>query len=228
MAEGSAACIALYPAANSTGSWVLWKIETRCKVIRSNVVKLVTTDAIMTMMNAIAEEDALLARNPQSTGLAELLSRQPAEVGASQAKEPRNDPDETQERNHESGENENEESDDESRTPAAETDAGPRHVTTRSGRLITRPSRYALVMTVARSAWEEEVAKVAIEKELRQLIEELVAIAPVKRTSFPADVTILKSHMFLVNKYSANGSFDKVKARLVAVGRDQDAGCCKD
>jgi hypothetical protein len=33
---------------------------------------------------------------------------------------------------------------------------------------------------------------------------------------------MLKSHMFLVNKYSANGSFDKVKARLVADGRDQD------
>jgi hypothetical protein len=29
--------------------------------------------------------------------------------------------------------------------------------------------------------------------------------------------------MFLVNKYSAKGSFDKVKARLIADGRDQDA-----
>jgi hypothetical protein len=70
MAERSAACIALYLAANSTGSWVLWKIETRCKVRRSNVVKLVTTDAIITTMNAIVEEDTLLARNPQSTGMA--------------------------------------------------------------------------------------------------------------------------------------------------------------
>jgi hypothetical protein len=74
MAERSAACIALYPAANSTGSWVLWKIETRCKVRRRNVVKLVTMDAFITAMNAIAEEDMLLARNPQSTSLAELLS----------------------------------------------------------------------------------------------------------------------------------------------------------
>ena len=104
-----------------------------------------------------------------------------------------------------------------------ETNASPQHVTTISGRLITRPSRYALVTKVARSAWEEQAAKVAIEKELWQLIEELVAIVPVKRTSIPADVMILKSHMFLVNKYSADGSFDKVKARLVADGRDQDA-----
>jgi hypothetical protein len=68
-----------------------------------------------------------------------------------------------------------------------------------------------LVTKVARSAWEEQAAKIAIEKELRQLIEELVAIVPVKRTSIPADVTILKSHMLLVNKYMAGGSFDEVK-----------------
>jgi hypothetical protein len=74
MAEHSAACIALYPAANSTGLWVLWKIDTQCKVRKSNVVKLVTTDVFITTMNAIAEEDTLQVRNPQSTGLAELLS----------------------------------------------------------------------------------------------------------------------------------------------------------
>jgi hypothetical protein len=61
-----------------------------------------------------------------------------------------------------------------------ETNASPQHVTTISGRLITRPSRYALVTKVARSAWEEQAAKVAIEKELWQLIEELVAIVPIK------------------------------------------------
>ena len=223
MAELSAACIALYPAANSMGSWVLWKIDTWCKVRRSNVVKLVTTDAIITTMNAIAEGDTLQAKNSQGTGLAELLSRQPTEVGASQAEEPRNNPDETQGRNHERSEDENEERNEESRTSAAETERNPQNVTTRPGRLVTRPSRYALVTKVARSAWEEQAAKVAIEKELRQLTEELVAIVPVKRTSIPADVTILKSHMFLVNKYTAGGSFDKVKVRLIADGRDQDA-----
>jgi hypothetical protein len=80
-----------------------------------------------------------------------------------------------------------------------------------------------LVTKVASSAWEEQAAKVALKKELWQLIEELVAIVPVRQTSIPADVTILKSHMFLVNKYLADGSFDKVKARLVPDGRDQDA-----
>jgi hypothetical protein len=35
-------------------------------------------------------------------------------------------------------------------------------------------------------------------------------------------MTILKSHMFLVNQYLANGDFNKVKARLVMDGRDQN------
>ncbi len=51
---------------------------------------------------------------------------------------------------------------------------------------------------------------------------ELVALVPLRRHQIPATVTILKSHLFLVNKYLANGDFDKVKARLVADGRDQD------
>lgn len=54
------------------------------------------------------------------------------------------------------------------------------------------------------------------------MIEELVMIVPVKRTSIPEDVTTLKPHMFLVNKYLADGRFGKVKARVVANGRDQD------
>jgi hypothetical protein len=73
-AERSAACIALFPVADSTDSWVLWKIDNRSKVRRGNVVKLVTMDAIIATMNTIAEEDAIQARDPQRRGLAELLS----------------------------------------------------------------------------------------------------------------------------------------------------------
>jgi hypothetical protein len=73
MAEWSAACIALYLAANSMGSWLLWKIDTRSRVRRSNVVKLVTTDAIISVMNAIAEEDLMQARDPQQRSVEELV-----------------------------------------------------------------------------------------------------------------------------------------------------------
>jgi len=44
----------------------------------------------------------------------------------------------------------------------------------------------------------------------------------VRRAEIKAGTRILKSHMFVVKKYLANGSFDKMKARLVVDGRDQD------
>jgi hypothetical protein len=56
MAERSAACIALHPAANVTRSWVLWKIKTRSRARFCNMVKLVTTEAIINAMNAIANK----------------------------------------------------------------------------------------------------------------------------------------------------------------------------
>lgn len=65
-------------------------------------------------------------------------------------------------------------------------------------------------------------AKKAIKGELHQLFQELVALVPVKRNQIPESMTILKSHMFLVNKYLANGDFNQCKTRLVTDGRDQD------
>jgi len=50
----------------------------------------------------------------------------------------------------------------------------------------------------------------------------LNALRAVKRASIKAGTKILKSHMFIVTKYLALGEFNKMKARLVADGRDQD------
>jgi phosphoglucomutase len=115
---------------------------------------------------------------------------------------------ETQEENLRSESNEDEEVSETAKEETADVEEeGGTQVVTRSSRQVTRPSRYAMVMMVARSAWQEEAAKKAIKKELAQLVKELGAIVPVKRTSIPKGVTILKSHMFLVNKYLANGGF---------------------
>jgi hypothetical protein len=42
-----------------------------------------------------------------------------------------------------------------------------------------------------------------------------------KRAKIKAGTKLLKSHMFVVEKYLADGSFGKMKARLEANGRDQ-------
>jgi hypothetical protein len=222
MVEQSGACIALYPAANSTGSCVLWKIDTRSRVRRSNVVKLVATDAIIKVMNTITEEDGMQERNPQQRSVEQLVGRQPTEVGVGRAEEQEQDPLETQEENLISDSNEDKEAAETTEEETSEVEELGTQVVTRSDRQVTRPSRYAMVSKVVRSAWQEEAAKIAIKKELAQLIEELVAIVPVKRSSIPKGVTILKSHMVLVNKYLADGGFDKVKARLITDRRDQD------
>jgi hypothetical protein len=56
----SSACIALYPANNAAGSWQLFKIDTRTRVRRSNMVKLVTGELIIKAMIQL-----LMRRNNQ-------------------------------------------------------------------------------------------------------------------------------------------------------------------
>lgn len=54
MVDRSTACIALCPTNNAAGSWILWKISTRSRIMRSNWVKLVTSQLIIDAMNTIA------------------------------------------------------------------------------------------------------------------------------------------------------------------------------
>jgi hypothetical protein len=56
-AARSAACIALYPNCNSTGSWTLWKLDTNCNVQRTRFLKLVTTNTVIDRVNGIGEDE---------------------------------------------------------------------------------------------------------------------------------------------------------------------------
>jgi hypothetical protein len=95
-------------------------------------------------------------------------------------------------------------------------------VRTRSGRLVTKPSKFLAVTKVAAEDWKEAENTKAIKIELKMLFEELKALRPIRRVAIKAGMKILRSHMFLVEKYLADGTFGKIKARLVADGRDQD------
>lgn len=77
-------------------------------------------------------------------------------------------------------------------------------------------------MKVSREEWKTEASIVAVEAELRMLFEELQVLRCVRRVAIKAGTKILKSHMFIVEKRLADGSFDKMKARLRVDGRDQD------
>jgi hypothetical protein len=209
----SLACIALFPAGNSTGTWILWKIDTRTRVCRSNIEKLVTTDRIISTMNALAEEGLedqqdQEARHYNSGGTTEInVEESEVEI---QGENPEADPEGTLQETHEENQVEapEEMSGEADGDDVIPEEADQPRITTRSGREIRLPSRYVAVTKVSQKEWQEEQASIAIKKELSQLFEELVAILPVRKSEIPDDATILNSHMFLVNKYNANGEFE--------------------
>lgn len=59
------------------------------------------------------------------------------------------------------------------------------------------------------------VASTAICNELSQLLR-IPAFIPVKRNSVPSKKQLIRLMMFLKEKFKPSGSFDKLKARLVA------------
>jgi hypothetical protein len=61
----------------------------------------------------------------------------------------------------------------------------------------------------------------AIQKEILQIFQELKAVEPVMKSDVPHDAEILCCFVFLVEKFLANGEFDKIKARLVVNGAQQ-------
>jgi hypothetical protein len=183
--------------------------------------KMVTSDLIVQAMNATAAESRVEEENPEA---GEVVMQQPTEAettewvaeAGEEERNPENNlmesPGDDQMEVEESAEEEivaeNEVAD------VDEWDAeGNPTVLTRLGRSIHRPVRYMQVTKVSKENWKMEATTIAIESELRMLFEELKALRCIRRASIKAGTKILKSHMFVVEKYLANGSFDKMKAR---------------
>jgi hypothetical protein len=218
----SVACIALCPVGNSTGSWTLWKLSTHMKVRRTNFQKLVTSELVIRAVNALTDEEAeqpviqseIVSR--QSTDVEPVIERPTEEIESQPEAEEYTETIETAEVEAEA---ETEQVTQEI-LEAAPEDVG--ELRTQSGREVRRPTRFMAVTKVSRSEWGEASCQVAIKLELRQLFNELKALHVVQRAEISRSTKVLQSHMFLVRKYLADGVFDKVKARLVADGRDQD------
>jgi hypothetical protein len=105
-------------------------------------------------------------------------------------------------------------------TMAEEEAAGT--MTTRSGRVINKPSRFMAATKISRKDWKDQAVEKAIKEEIKMLFEDLKALRVVRHALIKAGMKILKLHMFVVTKHLASGEFDKMKARLVADGRDQE------
>jgi hypothetical protein len=229
----SSACIALYPTANSTGAWVLWKISNQSKVRRTNYVKLVTNESIINAINQIAvnEEQQVILPSAETQEDARGDTQEQAQEDIQPEIQPKIQPEiqhGTQEETEEDAAPEEIEeavdAEDEN-----EEELTPQDVTrTRSGRAVVRPSRFMGVTKVSHEDWKMKANEKAISGELKMLFEELKALRPVRRASIKGGTKILRSHMFVVEKYLAGGEFDKMKARLVADGRDQDGSMHPD
>ena len=93
---------------------------------------------------------------------------------------------------------------------------------------VAPPERFTLIIKISKAQWgkQEETGK-AVKSKLKQLFhKELNALKPVKE--LPMGVVALGSHMFVTEKRTATGEYDKTKARLVADGSQQDASLYPD
>jgi Reverse transcriptase (RNA-dependent DNA polymerase) len=205
-AARSAACIALYPNCNSTGSWTLWKLDTNCNVQRTKFVKLVTTNTIIDRVNGIGEDEL--------KGCEVVM--QPDEMSEIKETNPETSKEITETQS--TGSNAVLTGTSETNDNIGEQDA----VRTSSGRIVKKPGRFLGVIQFSDQDVKAAETRKAITAELKQLFEELHALTPIFKDKIPQASKVLNSHMFVGGKYLACGKFDKMKARLVADGRDQD------
>jgi hypothetical protein len=190
-------CITLYPVGNSTGSWVFLSLTTRRYLRRSNWIKMVTTDLVVGVVNAMEDQEVMIADEPK--GL-QVVDEDPVPLLLPDADE--------------ASEGEVEEEDEE--VSVAELPAALR----RSARIeagVAPPDKLTLVTKIKESTWttNEDVGN-AVKAELKQLFhEELNALKPGQ--------VALELHMFVTEKFTSAGECNKTKARLVADGPGQDA-----
>jgi hypothetical protein len=203
-------------------------VKTKRRVRRTNWQKMVTTELVVDLMNEFSksEEDA-----GEATAEDDDIEQEVAE-------EPNDAAEQLPESEHAEREDEvpaGEENDEDVDPPAVHVEqpdaeanetAGEQR---RSARLVAgarRPMRYRSFHTSVRKGLKEHGADAyrAIVAELKQLLSEKKAIKPVYREDLSARQLkrSIRSLMFLKTKFDGLGRFEKIKARLVANGKQQD------
>ena len=219
-------CIALYPTGNANGSWWLLNIKTKKRVRRTNWVKMVTTELVINAMNSLSatEDDAEVEEEDVVPPL--HVPDDPPETNNIDAQEQL-----TEEVEPPEGTESNEDTKDE---PEADQDSQEQpavvlQIMHKCASLVAgarRPMRYKCYHTSVRKGLADhgQDAYKAIVAELRQLLVEKKAMLPVHRQDLSARQLkkAIRSLMFLKTKFDGLGRFEKLKARLVANGKQQD------
>jgi hypothetical protein len=238
-------CIALYPSGNANGSWVFLNIKSKRRVRRTNWTKMVTTDLIIDVMNefskteedatAVGEKDDEVHELPESREHDDTQAHTEDPVDLLTASDEHNEAVTDEQRVTEpptEGEADAMERPDTVTDIEEADDDDPQEDMSRkrqSARVVAgvrRPMRYRSFHTTVKKGLQEHGAEAykAIVAELRQLLLVKKALVPVSRCDLSARQlkNTIRSLMFMKTKFDGLGRFEKIKARLVANGKQQD------
>jgi hypothetical protein len=247
MQERTEPCIALYPAANVSGSWVMWNMRSDTYVRRTHWTKMRFTRDVIDAMNTLAGASRVTQADamPQSIPEEAPAPREEAEDKVVPVQEPVIPTMTTEEATVELADAAEEEQDmrdvpdggvyDEDVPPSPVVDEtvpslAPEPILRRSERTRTvkrdENFKYSLTQLSVKQGLRRhgKFAKRAIRKEFDQLFKKKAVLKPVKRSDLSGKQRrkIIRSSMFLKEKFDGMGKFEKLKGRLVADGRMQD------
>jgi hypothetical protein len=237
-------CIALCPTGNANGSWIFLSLRSKRRVRRSNWEKMVTTELVIDAMNEYsrADTDATPVTDEDEddiNGVAEPLTAVVESVptvdeddkSVQQDEEPLLAPHQLTDTELNDVEPEVELPDEqefhvEQDENPVQSVVPPQRESARVAGGVRRPKRYQAFHTSVKRGLQEHGADAykAIVAELRQLLCEKKALVPVHRGELSARQLkrAIRSLMFLKTKFDGLGRFEKIKARLVANGKQQD------
>jgi Reverse transcriptase (RNA-dependent DNA polymerase). len=253
MQERTEPCIALYPAANMSGSWVMWNMKSDTYVRRTHWTKMRVTREVIDTMNTLAGASRVIQADaiPQSILEEAPAPREEAVGTVVPVQEPVIPTMTTEEATIEVADAEEEEQNtrdvpdggvyDEDVPPGSVLDETVPSLATepivrRSERIRTvkrdEDFKYSLTQLSVKQGLRRhgKFAKRAIRKEFDQLFKKKAVLKPVKRSDLSGKQRrkIIRSSMFLKEKFDGMGKFEKLKGRLVADGRMQDRSLYAD
>ena len=225
-------CVALYPTGNANGSWWFLNIATKRRVRRTNWTKMVTSNLVVNTMNEFSrsDDDASLAEEDEEGAEVPTLPEAQQEMPAAVEEEQPVATVETEEDGDVLPDLTGDSDEEDEPATQQQTVAEEPQEQRRSARIAAgarrSPVRYRSFHTSVRKGLKEHGrdAYKAIVAELRQLLVEKKALKPVHRGDLSVRQlkTAIRSLMFLKTKFDGLGRFEKIKARLVANGKQQD------